>query len=110
MSAKTGFSPGGIWDCSCGEARVEVGDDLFGFRGVAGEGGELADVGAHVGEGVLGLEGYDAVAEVAEEGDGCRGGEAAGEDEVGLERDDFFGEAVIGGRVVRRWRRGRAGR
>ena len=54
------------------------------LRVVAGGVGELADVGAHVVERVLGLEDDDGVAEAAEQGGGCRGGEAAGEDEVGL--------------------------
>ena len=80
-----------------GEADIELGDDLFGFCRVAGERAELADVGAHVGERVFGREGFDAVAEMAEEGVGGCGGVGAGEDEVGLELDDLFGEAVIGG-------------
>jgi hypothetical protein len=62
----------------------------------AGGGGQLASVRAHVVERVLGLEDEDGVAEAAEQRGCSRGGEAAGEDEVGLEGDDFLGEAMIG--------------
>ena len=78
-----------------GKARVEIGDYFLCARRLSHQCAELADVGAHVVERVLGLEDEDRVAEAAEQRGCSRGGEAAGEDEVWLEGDDFLGEAVI---------------
>ena len=81
------------------EAGVEVCDHGFSACGLAHQFAEAADVGAHVGEAVFGRECFNAIAEADQQRRGRGGGELSGEDEVGIQPDHFFGEAVIDGEL-----------
>ena len=73
-----------------GEVRLEVGDEALGCFGCAGEGGEEADVGEDVGEGVWG-EREDGEAGFEDGGEGLHAVGDGGNDEGGVAGFDFGG-------------------